>query len=47
MSEREAMMLGKKKDEAVYVAPLCGDHAFERPLSGTLDYRGSSHEIRG
>ena len=40
-------VLGKKKDEAVYVAPLCGDHAFERPLSGTLDYRGSSHEIRG
>ena len=39
-------VLGKKKDEAVYVAPLCADHVFERPLSGTTSYRGSSHEIR-
>ena len=39
-------VLGKKKDEAVYVAPLCADHVFERPLSGTTGYRGSPHEIR-
>lgn len=37
-------VLGKKKDEAVYVAPLCGDHVFERPLSGTNSYRGDSHQ---
>ena len=38
-------VLGKKKDEAVYVAPLCGDHVFERPKSGTNSYRTSAHFI--
>jgi len=39
-------ILGKKKDEAVYVSPLCSDHVFERPLSGTHHYDvTSSHYI--
>jgi len=38
-------VLGKKKDEAVYVAPLCGDHVFERPKPGTSNYMMSNHYI--
>jgi len=36
-------VLGKKKDEAVYVANLCATHDFERPLSGTVAFERGKH----
>lgn len=32
------VVLGKQDKQAVYVAPLCAQHDFERPLSGTVIY---------